>query len=355
MSADIRYDAYLNLDRILTAQQPPGADGQPRELAHHDEMLFVVIHQVYELWFKQILHEVTQVRDLLAQEVVPEPDIARAVQALGRVHEIEKVMVAQIGVLETMNPADFLAFRDQVGTASGFQSAQFRELEIVAGLSDDVRYEYQGASFERRFPREIVARFDELRAQPSLRDVLYRWLERTPLEEGFVDIYLRAFDGYVESQRELHRANPQLSGEEQAKVLARLDQYTAACHAFLAGPTGRIHGACVFIAAYREEPLLHWPNRLLDALLAFEELWRLWRFRHARMVERMIGLRIGTGGSPGVDYLDQTAGNRYRIFTVILESRSFLVARRLLPDLRDKGRYGFAQDQGHASFRSASD
>ncbi|MHC4491284.1 MAG: tryptophan 2,3-dioxygenase family protein, partial [Planctomycetota bacterium] len=78
MSAELRYDAYLNLDRILTAQRPPGADGRPRELAHHDEMLFVVIHQVYELWFKQILHEVTRVRDLLAQEIVPEPDIARA-------------------------------------------------------------------------------------------------------------------------------------------------------------------------------------------------------------------------------------------------------------------------------------
>jgi tryptophan 2,3-dioxygenase len=345
MSGQLRYDTYLNLDRILTAQRPAGADGRPRELAHHDEMLFVVIHQVYELWFKQILHEVTRVRDLLAQDVVPEPDIARAVRALDRIHEIERIMVAQIGVLETMNPANFLAFRDEVGTASGFQSAQFRELEILAGLSDDVRYEYQGASFERRFPEGTVARFDERRAQPSLRDALYRWLERTPIEDGFIASYLAAFDGYVESQRALHRANAPLSEEERAKVLERLDGYAAACHAFLSGPARPVHGACLFIAAYREEPLLHWPNRLLDALLAFEELWRLWRFRHARMVERMIGLRVGTGGSPGVDYLDRTAGSRYRIFTVILESRSFLIARRLLPDLREKGRYGFAQDQ----------
>jgi len=345
MSGELRYDAYLNLDRILDAQLPPGADGRPRELAHHDEMLFVVIHQVYELWFKQVLHEVVRIRNLLAQEVVPEPDIARAVQALHRVHEIEKILVAQIGVLETMNPADFLAFRDDVGTASGFQSAQFRELEILAGLSDDVRYEYQGDSFERRFPPETVARFDALRAEPSLKDVLYRWLERTPLEEGFVSTYLDAFDTYVDGQRTLHRANSQLAEEERALVLARLDQYAEACRAFLTGETGRVHGACLFIAAYREEPLLHWPNRLLDALLEFEELWRLWRFRHARMVERMIGLRVGTGGSPGVDYLDRTAGNRYRIFTVILESRSFLIPRRLLPDLRDRGRYGFAQGQ----------
>jgi tryptophan 2,3-dioxygenase len=345
MSGELRYDAYLNLERILDAQRPPDATGKPRDLAHHDEMLFVVIHQVYELWFKQILHEVVAVRDLLAQKAVPEPDIARAVQALGRVHEIEKILGAQIGVLETMQPVDFLAFRDQVGTASGFQSAQFRELEILAGLDDDVRYEYQGDSFERRFAPQTVARFDELRAQASLKDVLYRWLERTPLEEGFVDTYLEAFDGYVEAQRAMHRANPELADEERAAVLARLDQYSESCRAFLTGERGRARAACLFIAAYREEPLLHWPNRLLDALLEFEELWRLWRFRHARMVERMIGLRIGTGGSSGVDYLDRTAGSRYRIFTVILESRSFLIPRKRLPDLRDKSRYGFAQGQ----------
>ena len=203
---DVVYGTYLSLDKILDAQNPPDAEGKPRDLFHHDEMLFIVIHPVSELWFKQILHEVVLVRDLLAQEVVPEPDIARAVQALGRIHEIEKILVAQIGVLETMNPADFLAFRDQVGTASGFQSAQFRELEILAGLSDDVRYEYQGDSFERRFPPETVARFDALRAQSSLKDVLYRWLERTPLEKGFVDTYLTAFSGYVHCQRTLHRA-----------------------------------------------------------------------------------------------------------------------------------------------------
>ncbi len=103
-----------------------------------------------------------------------------------------------------------------------------------------------------------------------------------------------------------------------------------------------MHAACLFITAYRHQPLLHWPNRLLDQLLEFEELLRLWRFRHARMVERMIGLRVGTGGSSGVAYLDATARGRYRIFTVILESRSFLIPKRLLPDLKDPARYGFA-------------
>jgi tryptophan 2,3-dioxygenase len=183
-----------------------------------------------------------------------------------------------------------------------------------------------------------------MRAEPTLRDVLYRWLDRTPVEDGFVASYLAAFDGYLERQLALHASNPQLSEAEHEAVRKRLEGYRADCRRFLAPAAPPRHAACLFIAAYRDEPLLHWPNRFLDSLLEFEELFRLWRFRHARMVERMIGLRVGTGGSSGVEYLDATAGSRYRIFTVILESRSFLVPRRLLPDLKDPSPYGFARD-----------
>jgi tryptophan 2,3-dioxygenase len=308
-------------------------------------MLFLVVHQAYELWFKQILHELRLARDLLVQDPVPEPDIMRVVMALHRVHEIQKMLVGQLGVLETMQPADFLAFRDALGNASGFQSAQFREMELLAGLRDEVRYEYEGSSFERRFPKEEVERFARLRQETTLRDALARWLARTPLEPGFEATYLRTFEAYVRAQRALHEGNPQLSAAERQATLKRLDDYLAQGRAFLSGEEAKTRAACLFIAAYREEPLLHWPNRLLDSLLEFEELWRLWRFRHARMVERMIGLRVGTGGSSGVDYLDRTAGNRYRIFTFILESRSFLVPRRLLPALKDPGRYGYALEQ----------
>jgi tryptophan 2,3-dioxygenase len=342
MSRPITYGTYLSLDKILGAQAPPGPDGAPRALSHHDEMLFLIVHQAYELWFKQVLHELKLARDLLAQDPVPEPDIMRVVMALHRVHEIQKVLVAQLGVLETMNPADFLAFRDALGNASGFQSVQFREMELLAGLKDEVRYEYEGASFERRFAPAETARFKALRGEPTVRDALALWLARTPLEPGFEAAYLKAFEGYVGAQRALQEGNRQLAGTEREATLKRLDDYLAQGRAFLSGPETKTRAACLFIAAYREEPLLHWPNRLLDSLLEFEELWRLWRFRHARMVERMIGLRVGTGGSSGVDYLDRTAGNRYRIFTFILESRSFLVPRRLLPDLSDRGRYGFA-------------
>jgi len=346
VSADdpVTYETYLRLERILDAQEPMGPDGAPRERAHHDEMLFIVVHQAYELWFKQVLHELTFARDLLAQDPVSENSIPRICSALRRVHEIQKVLLAQLPVIETMNPVEFLAFRDSLGNASGFQSAQFRELEILAGLKDEKRVHYQGDTFERRFRPETVARFDALRREPSLREALDTWLERTPLEPDFVTTYLDAFDRYVDAQRAVHEDNPQLSDEERASAVEMLENYRGDGHAFLEGDDAHVHAACLFIAAYREEPLLERPNRLLDALLEFEELWRLWRYRHARMVERMIGLRVGTGGSSGVAYLDKTASERYRIFTVILRSRSFLVPRRLLPPLKDPSRYGFAAD-----------
>lgn len=340
---DLTYGRYLNLDALLRLQNPPGPDGKPRPWLHHDEHLFVVIHQVYELWFRQILHELELARDLLAAPEVPEPDMPRIVAALGRVHEIQKVLNAQFDVLETMTPLDFLAFRGALGSASGFQSAQFRELEILAGLPEALRLDYDGGSFERFFGAEAVARFARRRAEPTLRDALHRWLERTPVEQGFLASYLAAFDRYVDAQRAMHAGNPALSAAERAAVEKRLEGYRAACRAFVSGEGAAVRRACLFIVAHREQPLLHWPNRLLEGLCEFEERLRIWRFRHARMVERMIGLRVGTGGSSGVEYLDATAF-RYRIFDELFQARSFLVPRALLPDLQDPGAYAFAKD-----------
>jgi tryptophan 2,3-dioxygenase len=341
----ITYGSYLRLDRILDAQRPPADGGGLRDLKHHDEMLFVVIHQVYELWFKQILHDLDRARDLLAAPMVPERDIPIVCGAFHRVHEIQRILVGQLSVLETMSPLDFLAFRDALGSASGFQSAQFRELEILAGLRDEARLEYDGASFERRFGAADLSRFERRRKETSIREALERWLVRTPVEEGFVDAYLDAFDRYVERQRAMHAGNAQLSKAEKEAVGRRLDAYVAACREYLTGREAKLHVACLFIAAHRDNALLRWPNRLLDAVCEFEEWLRLWRFRHARMVERMIGLRVGTGGSSGVDYLDATA-LRYRIFTVVLESRTYLLPTELLPPLRHPERYAFAHERG---------
>ena len=314
----MRYGDYLNLDRLLGAQEPPGDDGKPRALAHHDEMLFVVVHQVFELWFKQTLHELTRARDLLAVDEVPETDIPRIVAALLRIHEIQRLCVHQFDVLETLQPLRFLSFRDRLGSASGFQSSQFRELEALSGL--------QPAQDGR----------------PNFKQAVYAWLARTPVEEGFAQRYLAAFETYVERQRGLQQQNPDLDAKGQAAVQARLDAYLASCHEFLAGESATLNTACLFLTAYSGEPLLHLPCSLVEAVTAFDEWFRIWRFRHARMVERIIGPRVGTGGSSGVDYLDSTV--RASIFPELLHSRAFLVPADLLPPLSDPDRYGFAKD-----------
>ena len=347
-NGDVTYGEYLNLDRILDAQNPPGLAGAPRELAHHDEMLFVVIHQVYELWFKQAMHEAVHARNLLAADEVPESDVPRVVAAMKRIHEIFRIAVAQFSVLETMTPADFLAFREHLGSASGFQSAQFREFEILAGLDESRRIEYDGATFENHFNDEARARFAQRRAEPSLKEAMHGWLARTPVEAGFAERYLTAFEGYVDRQRTLHGGNTQLGDKERTAISARLDSYLRSCRDFLEGEGSELRLAALFISAYPNAPLLHAPSQVLESACEFDQWFRIWRFRHSRMVERMIGVRVGTGGSSGVGYLDSTAKS-YRIFQDLMQARSFLVPADLLPPLQNPASYDFAKDAAKSS------
>jgi tryptophan 2,3-dioxygenase len=348
----ITYGTYLQLDRLLGAQSPPdlekaaAAPLATRELIHHDEMLFIVVHQVYELWFKLILHELSYARDLLGRtaaggdggraERVPERVVPTVVSTVERVNEIFRILTAQWRVIETMQPAHFLQFRDAITPASGFQSVQFRELELLAGLSQTQRggqpwgsYEHQLAPAERR---RVEARASAMTLKAALMD----WLRRTPIEQAypkFAEDYVAAFDRYADDQIALQAKNPHATEPERAAGRQRLDALKAAMRAYFFGPDSeetKAHRAFMFIATYREEPLLRWPSVLLDRLVEFEQSFREFRFRHARMVERMIGARTGTGGSPGLAYLEQTTS--YRIFGNLLEARNFLIARSYLPE-----------------------
>jgi tryptophan 2,3-dioxygenase len=155
--------------------------------------------------------------------------------------------------------------------------------------------------------------------------------------------YAAAFDGYAAAQERLQLDNPYLPDERRAAIHARFEDEKAACRAFLAtgdARTDRAHAAFLFLTSYREEPLLRWPSQLLERIIEYEEALRIFRFRHARMVERMIGLRLGTGGSSGVDYLDETA-RRHRIFGELLAAQSFLLARDRLPPVPHPELLGF--------------
>ncbi|MBV9485731.1 MAG: tryptophan 2,3-dioxygenase [Frankiaceae bacterium] len=242
----LSYGSYLRVPVLLEQQQlqsdPPA----------HDELLFITIHQVYELWFKQILHELTTVRDLLLDSTARDA-LWTARHRLGRVTHIEQVLIAQLPVLETMTPQDFLAFRSLLAPASGFQSVQFRELEFLSGLKDP------GVVRRLRFASEDErARLERRLAEPSL------------------------WDGFV----------------------AAMD-----AAGLPVGDEAEVGQALLTIARNRPSYGDLWD--VAEGLLTHDELSAQWRALHATVVERQIGYKEGTGGSAGVGYLRDRRDLRY--------------------------------------------
>lgn len=236
------YSNYLKVDELLKLQQPLS------EPVAHDELLFITIHQVYELWFKQVLFELDAlVVDLTSRNYL------QSLRRIERVNEIFRVLVQQVDILETMTPLEFNRFRSKLNPASGFQSAQFRELEILGGVPIE---EYEKFfEMEPEWKAHILARAK----RPNLRDTLFETLET----EGFL-----------------------IADSPENRVQAVLKVY--------------------------ESPKQDSPLRnLCEALIKFDEQVVLWRFRHVQMVERMIGMKHGTGGSLGAPYLRTTLKKRF--------------------------------------------
>ena len=318
---EVHYHDYLQLEKILNAQAPESVKNQ---LPAHDEMLFIVIHQAYELWFKQLHHEVDSVAGILRQPALNDnsPELQTIVHRLSRCVTILRVLVHQVDIMETMTPMDFLDFRDMLRPASGFQSWQFKELEAKLGLKFEHRHgkEY----YTSQLKNEHVAVIKEAEAATSLLQLLNGWLERMPfLKEGAdAEFWNHYKDSYRSSLAEAERNN--LSAFDQVFTDGSVDTERslspAACRAAL------------FIMLYRGYPLLQLPFQLLNCLLEIDEQLSSWRYRHMNMVHRMIGMRIGTGGSTGKDYLKAAADKHY-IFKEIAQLNSFLMERRKLPVL----------------------
>ena len=245
----LSYNKYLRVQDLINLQDCLS------DPAHHDELLFITVHQAYELWFKQILHEIDAAILFIEQDRLP-----AATRALKRVVEIEKLLLDQIHILESMTPINFLAFRDQLNPASGFQSMQFREIEFSSGLKD--------ASIVREFEHDPFAR-ERLQARltrPSLADVFYLVLERRGLDVS-------------------HRSRAVL------EILTHFEE------------------------RYEE-------FQLSEALMEHDEYFSLWRSHHIKMVERMVGAKRGTGGSEGIGYLKTTLDKKF--FPDLWEARTYL-------------------------------
>lgn len=245
----LSYNKYLRVQDLINLQDCLS------DPAHHDELLFITVHQAYELWFKQILHELDAAIQFLIEDRLP-----AATRALKRIVDIEKLLVQQIHILESMTPISFLQFRDELNPASGFQSMQFREIEFSSGLKDEkILREFKDDQFAHE---RLQARID----RPSLADAFYQTLER------------RGFD---------------VSKPAQA-ILEILTHFENRYEEF----------------------------QLTEALLEHDEYFSLWRSHHIKMVERMVGAKRGTGGSEGIGYLKTTLDKKF--FPDLWEARTYL-------------------------------
>ncbi len=263
--SDLTYNSYLKVPELLGLQH---AQSQP---PHHDEMLFIIIHQAYELWFKQILHELTSTMAALRLG-----DPLKANHYVKRVVEIMRLLVQQIHILETMAPVDFLEFRDRLMPASGFQSLQFRELEFLCGLKDERYFVF----FKNR--PEMLAALKKRQDEPDLRDAFHALIEKLGHKLP------RSAKGT--------RVEDSVEGKE-ALLRILSDVYS--------------------------HPSQHLPFYLLcESLVDFDQYLSLWREHHVRVVERVIGFKQGTGGSSGVEYLKSTLHKK--VFPLLWEVRTHL-------------------------------
>jgi tryptophan 2,3-dioxygenase len=325
----VYYSEYLQLDKILNAQEP--VSFQYEGMKAHDEMLFVVIHQAYELWFKQILFETQSVIDILSQPKINDngPELHMMVHRLQRVAIILDVLVHQMDIMESMTSLDFLDFRDMLRPASGFQSVQFKILEAKLGLQYDKRHGQ--AYYLSQLKPEDVELIKSAEGTPNLLQLINEWLERFPLwkdknvwgtdavgeDHPFWQSY---YDAYSSGLQE---------GEKQNTSLFRSILFEENQERALSPKASR---TALFIYAYRGYPMLELPFQLLDTLIKIDAQMGLWRSRHMNMVRRMIGSRTGTGGSTGAGYL-QGAMEKHYIFKELAQLNSLLIERRKLPKL----------------------
>ena len=345
-SKKLSYGEYLQLNRILDSQSLQSAQ---KENLVHDEMLFIIIHQTYELWFKQILHELNSVIDMFKGDYAQEENTGTVVARLGRIIEIQKLLIDQVGILETMTPMDFLEFRDLLTPASGFQSVQFRQIENKLGMAAEHRVRFGKQRYDEYLESNDRSKALESEKNPSLFILLENWLERTPFlqfeEFNFWESYQKSVEKMINNDIKQINENTTL---DDSALQNSLKNYAAIKKTYealfdekkyqqlLNDGHRRISQkatlGALFIKLYRDEPVLQMPHRLLTQLVDIDQLLTSWRYRHSLLVFRMIGVKIGTGGSAGHGYLKKTA-EKHSIFRDISNLSTYIIPRSTLPEL----------------------
>ncbi|KAF6027238.1 TDO2 [Bugula neritina] len=345
----INYHQYLQLSKVLSAQKPLSKVEEGKGSVH-DEHLFIVTHQAYELWFKQILYEVDSIRDILNNNIVDERMMLMIVTQLNRVNMIMKLLCDQFCILETMTPLDFLRFRSFLGSSSGFQSLQFRILENTLGLKDKHRVKYNQQYYKDVFnDEESIKLLDESARKPSLLELVESWLERTPglslNDFNFWNKYQAAVKQWLHDEFKApaeKETNPNLKELKMAEYNKIQNAYTETLNednyrrATERGERRISHSAfqgAIMINLYRDEPRFHQPFQILTMLQDLDSHFTKWRYAHVMLVQRMIGSKLGTGGSSGYHYLRSTVSDRYKIFLDLFNVSTYMIPRPYIPQL----------------------
>jgi tryptophan 2,3-dioxygenase len=340
------YNDYLQLDKILDAQHPESfkTGNEPA----HDEMLFIIIHQAYELWFKQILFELDFVMDVFKKNTIDDnsEDLNLVRHRLNRIIRILELLTQQITLLDTMTPLDFFEFRNLLIPASGFQSVQFRLIEARLGLQMDNRFnkDYYKRTNEGGFEKADFNRINETEGATDLLSLINRWLKRIPFFENdlwknyqnqfpaaddlhpFWSDYRNIYKNGL-NEREANKINDfefiffENKNNFPDEQLPQKPMFSA-----------EAMRAALFIMLYRDFPVFQTSYQILDALVETDHQMSNWRHKHLDMVRRMIGMRMGTGNTSGRGYLEGALNSHY-IFKDIAGLSTFLIERKKLPKL----------------------
>jgi tryptophan 2,3-dioxygenase len=350
MDTSLYYHDYLQLDKILSSQSPESF--KEGNLPAHDEMLFIIIHQAYELWFKQVLFELDYVLKIFGKDVINDnsEDLNLVLHRLRRIVKILELLIQQVSILNTMTPLDFLEFRNLLIPSSGFQSVQFRLIEATLGLQMAKRHknDYYKRTGEGGFEQSDFEKINSVESRENLAQLINNWLERMPFfESRFWNNYQLVVAGNQEHSfwtdyREIYKNG---LAERETNKIADFDYVffnklpdnadAGSFEHLRSNFTSGALRAALFIMLYRDFPVFQTSYQILDALIEIDHSMSNWRHKHLVMVRRMIGLRIGTGNTSGAGYLEG-ALNKHYVYRDISGLSTYLIERRNLPKLPDE-------------------
>ncbi|XXQ34781.1 Tryptophan 2,3-dioxygenase [Plasmodiophora brassicae] len=347
------YHEYLALDDILSAQRPRSA--QPGRCEAHDETLFIITHQAYELWFKQIIHDLTSCVHLWQQAPC---NFQLLNERLQRITKIQSVLLMQLPILETMTPVDFLSFRDYLFPASGFQSVQFKQIETMLGLPASQRLQYNTQTYTSTLRDEHRQLVEEAQSKPTCMDCLQHVLEgidhqiASEFQGSFWQDFMQPAMTLMQHQNRQHlNSLTGMRSDALREALRAVDDQDAAFDEIndpakyedlvqrgLRRLSLKAFRAAVIVHQFRHEPRFAPVFTLMTLLMEIDNNLSKWRFHHAAMVHRFLGLKSGTGGSSGVSYLRATC-SRHIVFGDLFATSQYLLPAACLPPLPDAMRY----------------